>query len=81
MSKKIIKNNEMPDLNLLSELNGKPSQLYNAATHIIKNGGKRIRPYLVLKCCEILNGNKKYAMYAANSIEMIHNFTLIHDDY
>lgn len=67
-------------LKLLSNINGKPSNLYDAATHLIKNGGKRIRPYLVLKCCEILGGDEKYSIYAANAIEMIHNFTLIHDD-
>ena len=67
-------------LNLLSNLNGRPRNLYKAASHLIKNGGKRIRPYLVLKCCEILDGNETYAIHAANAIEMIHNFTLVHDD-
>jgi len=67
-------------LKLLSNLNGKPANLYNAATHLIKNGGKRIRPYLILKCCEMLDGNETYAVHAANAIEMIHNFTLVHDD-
>ena len=67
-------------LGLLSNLNGKPTGLYNAATHLLKNGGKRIRPYLVLKCCEILGGNEMYSIHAATAIEMIHNFTLIHDD-
>jgi geranylgeranyl diphosphate synthase, type I len=42
--------------------------------------GKRIRPMLVLLCAECTNGNWKAALPAAAAVELIHNFSLIHDD-
>jgi geranylgeranyl diphosphate synthase type I len=65
---------------LLSRLDGTPSQLYDAASHLIEHGGKRLRPYMVIKSCEILGGTAKQALPAAAAVEMIHNFTLVHDD-
>jgi geranylgeranyl diphosphate synthase type I len=65
---------------LASKLKGNPTQLYTAASHLIVNGGKRLRPFLVTKSCEILGGKIKNSMPAASAVEMIHNFTLVHDD-
>lgn len=65
---------------LNSQIKGEPTQLYKAATHLIVNGGKRLRPYLVLKSCQMLDGKSKDAMIAAGAVEMVHNFTLVHDD-
>lgn len=65
---------------LLSRLEGNPTQLYDAASHLIAHGGKRLRPYMVIKSCEILGGTIKQALPAAAAVEMIHNFTLVHDD-
>lgn len=65
---------------LKSNLDGSPDVLYKAGAHLIVNGGKRIRPYLVLKSCQMLGGSAKDAMPAAAAIEMVHNFTLVHDD-
>ena len=65
---------------LLSKISGEPKILYKAAAHLIENGGKRLRPFMVVKSCQILNGNVNSAMFAAGAVEMIHNFTLIHDD-
>ncbi len=62
------------------ELNGKPSILYKAASHILSSGGKRLRPYLALKSFELLKGDSKSATQVASSVEFIHNFTLLHDD-
>ncbi len=42
--------------------------------------GKALRPTLCLFACEALNGNPRQAMPAAAAIELIHNFSLIHDD-
>ena len=61
-------------------LDGRPEELYRAASHLIVNGGKRLRPYLVIKSCQMLGGSVKDALAAASAIEMIHNFTLVHDD-
>ncbi len=65
---------------LLSRLKGEPENLYKAARYLIEYGGKRLRPYMVMKSCEIVGGNVKQAMIASAAIEMVHNFTLIHDD-
>lgn len=43
-------------------------------------GGKRIRPLLVLLTCEASGGNWKHALPAATAVELVHNFSLIHDD-
>jgi len=45
-----------------------------------KSGGKRIRPLLLLLCAEGAGGNWEHAMPAAAAIELVHNFSLIHDD-
>ncbi|HET6518146.1 MAG TPA: polyprenyl synthetase family protein [Nitrosopumilaceae archaeon] len=65
---------------LYSQMKGNPEQLYKAAAHLIVNGGKRLRPYMVLKSCQVLGGKNKDAMSAAAAVEMVHNFTLVHDD-
>ena len=65
---------------LVSKLKGNPQELYNAASHLIVSGGKRLRPYLVMKSCEMLGGKTRDAISAASAIEMVHNFTLVHDD-
>lgn len=49
-------------------------QPYNEAT------GKRIRPLLLLLCAEVAGGNWKRALPAAAAVELLHNFSLVHDD-
>ncbi len=80
MLENIVKNTKKIDSFLLSRLKGEPSNLYKAASYLIEHGGKRLRPYLVLKSCELVGGSIKQAVPAAAAIEMIHNFTLVHDD-
>lgn len=63
-----------------SQIKGDPAQLYKAAAYLIVNGGKRLRPYMVLKSCQVLGGKSKDVMSAAGAVEMVHNFTLVHDD-
>lgn len=58
----------------------RPDILYDAAGHIIRAGGKRLRPYLVLKACELVGGDAEAAIPFAAALEFLHNFTLIHDD-
>ncbi len=65
---------------LLSRLRGEPADLYRAASYLIEHGGKRLRPYLVVKSCQLVGGTVRQAMPAAAAIEMVHNFTLVHDD-
>ena len=63
-----------------SGLRGEPAALYAAARHLIVHGGKRLRPYMAVKSCQILGGRASDAMPAAAAVEMVHNFTLVHDD-
>ena len=80
VSNSIKKNAKFVNKFLKKELNGNPKQLYDAASHLIIHGGKRLRPYLVLKSCQMLGGKQSDAISAASAVEMIHNFTLVHDD-
>jgi geranylgeranyl diphosphate synthase type I len=57
-----------------------PEVLYRAARHIIDAGGKRLRPYMVLKCCKLVGGREGDAIPTAAALELLHTFTLIHDD-
>lgn len=78
---KTIENNaRIVNKYLNSKLKGNPKILYDAAAHLIIHGGKRLRPHMVIKSCQILRGNISNAMPAASAVEMIHNFTLVHDD-
>ncbi len=44
------------------------------------NPGKRLRPVLCLLSCEAVGGNPELALPAASAVELIHNFSLVHDD-
>lgn len=57
-----------------------PENLYNASKHLIKAGGKKIRPALVLLTAEAVGGNIEGAYKTAAAVELIHTFSLIHDD-
>ena len=54
--------------------------LFEAMRYSLLAGGKRIRPILVLEFCRICGGDWKKALPFAASIEMIHTYSLIHDD-
>ncbi len=79
-TKQIEKNAKIVNKYLNSKLKGNPKKLYDAAGHLIIHGGKRLRPYMVIRSCQILGGKISNAMPAASAVEMVHNFTLVHDD-
>ena len=79
-TKQIENNAKIVNKYLNSKLNGNPKKLYDAAGHLIVNGGKRLRPYMVIRSCQILGGKSSTAMISARAVEMVHNFTLVHDD-
>jgi geranylgeranyl diphosphate synthase, type I len=58
----------------------KPNKLYEASQHLPAAGGKRIRPFLTLTSCESVSGDPTKALPLAAGLELIHNFTLVHDD-
>lgn len=57
-----------------------PKNLYEPIQYILGLGGKRLRPVLTLMTAEIFNSDYKKALDTALSIEVFHNFSLVHDD-
>ncbi len=57
-----------------------PANLREAIRYAVLGGGKRLRPILVVRCCEAVGGCARDAMAAAAAVEMIHAFSLVHDD-
>ncbi len=57
-----------------------PNTLYNSMHYSLSAGGKRIRPILSIASCEAVGGNIEDVIPAAIAIEMIHTYSLIHDD-
>lgn len=66
-----IMNNERDDL---------APKLKEAMNYTLLSGGKRIRPILSILTAELLAGKKKAALDAGIALEMIHSYSLIHDD-
>ncbi|TBU95890.1 (2E,6E)-farnesyl diphosphate synthase [Phytopseudomonas dryadis] len=55
-------------------------RLYDAMRYSVFNGGKRIRPLLAYAACEALGGTAQQADGAACAVELIHAYSLVHDD-
>lgn len=68
------------DGRIASAVRGDPPGLYGAAMHLIRHGGKRLRPRMAEASARVFGGTARQAAAAASAVEMIHNFTLIHDD-
>ena len=56
------------------------SHLYEAMRYAVTSGGKRIRPVLLLEAARAVGGPEAKAMPAACAVELVHNYSLIHDD-
>lgn len=65
-------------LNQYAERN--PKGLYQPIDYILQDGGKRLRPILVLMAAQFFSDDIKNALSAAKAVEIFHNFTLLHDD-
>lgn len=57
-----------------------PERLQSAMSYSLLAGGKRLRPVLVLLACEACGGNPEAALPAACALEMVHTYSLVHDD-
>lgn len=57
-----------------------PAGLGDAMRYAVLDGGKRLRPLLVLATCEAVGGHAAAAMRAACAVELIHAYSLVHDD-
>lgn len=62
------------------EERGLPENLKEAVKYALLGPGKRLRPVLVIRSCEAVGGRAEQALAAATAIEMIHCFSLVHDD-
>lgn len=58
----------------------KPKSLYEPINYILQGGGKRIRPFLVLCCAHAVGKKFSDVSNASLAVEILHNFTLVHDD-
>ncbi|MBD9485287.1 (2E,6E)-farnesyl diphosphate synthase [Pseudomonas sp. PDM14] len=56
------------------------ARIYQAMHYSVAGGGKRVRPLLVYAACEALDGNLDRADGAACAVELIHAYSLVHDD-
>ena len=63
-----------------NKLRTNPATLGESMNYALLNGGKRIRPILMLACADVLNVDKKDILPFALALEMIHTYSLIHDD-
>ena len=59
---------------------GEPETLYQPMNYVLEGEGKRIRPLLVLLTNRALGGPEEEALNVAAALEILHNFTLVHDD-
>lgn len=57
-----------------------PVSLYEPLKYVLSASGKRIRPLLIVLSAEAVGGRINEAINAAVAIEVLHNFTLVHDD-
>jgi farnesyl diphosphate synthase len=57
-----------------------PAGLGAAMRYAVLGGGKRLRPLLVLAACEAVGGDRDAAVRAACAVELIHAYSLVHDD-
>lgn len=83
LSSYLLKNKDIID-GYLTRFAGTPGEipntLYNSMHYSLSAGGKRIRPILSIASCEAVGGNIEDVIPAAIAIEMIHTYSLIHDD-
>ena len=74
---------ELVDREIMKFLPPEPlfgKKLYEAVRYSLTVGGKRLRPILCMAGCEVVGGDLKDALTPACAIEMIHTYSLIHDD-
>ena len=65
---------------LLPPADAWPKRLHEAMRYAVFGGGKRVRPILVRAACHAAGGDQNAAIEAACALEMIHTYSLIHDD-
>ena len=66
---------------LLPETDSPYNEVVKASRYSLKLGGKRIRPIIMMEFCRLFSGEYKNALDFAIALEMIHTYSLIHDDF
>ena len=67
-------------LTLIPESEGPESQVFQAMRYAVMAGGKRLRPFLVIASADLFNVSRSCSERVAAAVEMIHTYSLIHDD-
>lgn len=67
-------------MDLLARSSEPQKVLFDSMRYSLLAGGKRLRPFMVREFCRVCNGREENAEHAAAAIEMIHTYSLIHDD-
>ena len=65
---------------VLPKPNQLPARLHEAMRYSVLDGGKRVRPLLVFAAGEVVGASAERLQYAASAVEMIHAYSLVHDD-
>ncbi|MFB2552934.1 polyprenyl synthetase family protein [Ensifer soli] len=58
----------------------RPERLLAAMRHAVLNGGKRLRPFLVMETAALLGGDRQAALRVGAALECVHCYSLVHDD-
>ena len=73
----LVERSLIPELESLGPI---PDRLREAMAYSLEAGGKRLRPVLLLAACDLMGGDLEEAIPFACALEMIHTYSLIHDD-
>ena len=76
---KDLKSDFLNEFSNIQNLEG-PSYLYDPIKYFVKSPGKRLRPIIVLFLGELFKNSKEDSINGALGVELLHNFTLVHDD-
>ena len=83
LKERMTENAERTERALAKYFEGRDQDLqviFDAQSYSLMAGGKRIRPFLVNEICRVLGGEETCSMPFACAVEMIHTYSLIHDD-
>ncbi|MBE7247539.1 MAG: polyprenyl synthetase family protein, partial [Actinomycetospora chiangmaiensis] len=58
----------------------RPPRLMEAMRHAVLGGGKRLRPFLAIETARMLGGSEAAALAAGAGVELVHCYSLVHDD-
>ena len=65
---------------LLPEGDGLESKVFDGMRYVVMAGGKRLRPFLVMTSAELFGVSQSSALRVAAAVEMVHSYSLVHDD-